>query len=244
MNGLLLQLLAASAAVPASTAGTAFPALAAITEGFESGTPTSVTSNTITVTAGQRVIFLFHQMRGSSSSPSALRAISSLVGAGDFSGIDADDMTIHEAETKLDDAEQGGVAVYIYSWVASVSGTGAFTLTWGGSVWATLLEAHVRPACSVAASEAGGANNAGTSIALDFGGTPNANDMALSICAVRDDDDESPPTDFTEISNRTGGTTNRVFTAYDLGSVAQTPTWTGLNSSHPAAAAAILLRRT
>lgn len=227
-----------------TTAGTAFPALAAITEGFESGTPTSVTSNSITVTAGQRVIFLFHQMRGSSSSPGALRSISSLAGTGDFAGIGIGDMTERQAKTQRDDADQGGVAVYIYDWVASVSGTGTFVLTWGGSVWATLLEAHVRPACSVVASVSGGADDAGTSIALDLGTTPNANDMAFSICAVRDDDDESPPSGFTEISNRTGGTTNRVFSAYDLGSVAQSNTWSGLNSSHPAAAAAILLRRT
>lgn len=226
------------------TAGTAFGALDAITAGFQSGTPTSVTTNSITVTAGQRVIIPFSQMRGTSGSPGALRTVSGIAGTGDFSAIDQDDMTAHEAQTQMDDGTDGGVGVYIYSWVATLSGTGAFAVTWSGSVWATLAEAHVRPPCSVVASDAGGATDAGTSVALDFGVTPAANDMALSICAVRDDDDESAPTNWTLISNQTGASTNRVFTAYDLASVAQTNTWANLNASHPAAAAGILLRRT
>lgn len=227
-----------------NTAGTAFDNPASVTAGSESGTPTTVTSNEITVAAGQRVVLRFTQQRGSSGSPGDNRTLASITGTDDFAGIDDGDMTAHEGAVQRDDANQGGVGVYIYSWQASLDGTGSFTVAWSGSVWATMCEATVLPPCEVIDSAIAGGNNAATSAAPALAGTPDANDLVLSVCAVRADTAFNVPTNFTGETNFSGASTNRQQTAYDNGGAAQTTTWSGLSSSHPCIAANIQLRRT
>lgn len=238
---------AASGAIAASgvsTAGAAFDNPASVTAGSESGTPTTVTSNSVTVVAGQRVVLRFSQQRGSAGTPSDNRTLSSIAGTGDFAAIDDGDMTAHEGAVQRDDANEGGVGVYIYSWVATLDGTGSFTVTWSGSVWNTICEATVLPPCSVVDSAIATGNNAATSVAPALAGSPNANDLVLSICNVRSDAAYSVPSGFTGETNFGPASTGRAQTAYDNGSAAQTTTWSGLSSSHPCIAANIQLRRT
>lgn len=243
MNALFMMLMASTAAV-ASTAGTAFDNPDSVTAGMETGTPTTVISNSVTVTAGQRVVLRFSQQRGSSGTPSANRTLSSITGTGDFSAIDQDDMTAHEGAVQRDDADKGGVGVYIYSWVATVSGTGSFTVAWSGSVWNTICEATVLPPCEVIDSAIATGNNAATSAAPTLNNTPNANDLVLSICNVRHDAAYSVPSGFTGQTNYGPNTSGRVQTAYDNGGASDVTTWSGLSSSHPCIAANIQLRRT
>ena len=222
----------------------AFDDPAAVTAGFEAGTPTSVTSNTVSLVTGQRALLLFSQIRGNAASPSTNRTVSTLAGTGDFTGIALGDWTIHEELVQRDDADQGGVGAYIATWVSTITGTGAFTLTWSGSVWATLNEAHVLPACDVIDSDSIGGNNAAVSVAPTFAATPAAGALIFSVAVQRADTAFGVPTGFTASANASGAIHNRHRTAWRNGGAAAATTWSGMDGSHPIVAAAAQFRRT
>jgi hypothetical protein len=231
------------AILAAATTEWPFANPSAVTPGFEAGTPTSVVSNEVTTAIGDRVILMFSQIRGSAGTPSVNQTVSAIDGNDDFTPVDETDFTAHAALVQRDDADEGGVGVYIYSWVATIAGTGTFRVTWSGSVWGTLAEAQVVPQCAVIDAKSAGANDAATSVATTFDATPQSADLIFSIAQQRLNAAFSSPTSFTDLSNESGATNHRVRTAYRNGGAGATTTWSGMSGSHPLVAAAIQLRR-
>ncbi|NJL44045.1 MAG: hypothetical protein HC945_01845 [Nitrosarchaeum sp.] len=200
----MTSLLAGVLASLPSTAGTPFADPADITAEFSSGTPISDTSNEVTLVSGARALLIFSQIRGNAGDPQDNRTVAGIDGTGDFSGIDETDFTLHEGLVQRDDADQGGVGVYIYSWVCTAPGTGAFTPAFSSSVWAMLAELHALPACAVIDSNSAGGNDAATSVAPSLAATPAANDLLFSVANQRADSAFGVPSGWTAESNFSG----------------------------------------
>lgn len=225
-------------------ASLAFDNPSSVTAGTATGTPSSVTSNEVTTTIGQRVVLRFSQSVGSAGTPTSSPTLTGVGGTDDFSAIDETDMTAHEGANHRDDADESGVAVYIYSWVSTINGTGSFTATFSGTFWNGMFEATVLPACDVIDSAIDTGNNAATTVTPTLAGTPDEDDLVLTICNVRISTAYSVPSGFTGETNYSGSSGNRVQTAYDNGGAVAGTAWTGLSSSRPVIAANIQLRRT
>jgi hypothetical protein len=220
------------------------------------GTPTpgtqgtvvdSVTSNTVTAGVGDRIVLLFSHTRGTVGNPIyGLRSLSSIVGTGDFAGLNFNIATqVIASHAQVVDGNVSGARASIASLIvpSGLAGFGAFTVTWSGTAWTQVAQAFVLPPSSVVDAVAAGATNAGTSVALATSETLETDDLVFSILAHLEDDAFTVPSGFTQAANFSSNTNNRTKTAWKNGTLTSPFTWTGLSNVAPAAAAAAIFRR-
>lgn len=208
-------------------------------------TDTAVITNSIAVTAGQRLVLPFAHTRGSVGTPaSGIRTLSSVVGAGDFVGVTDASFTTQATVAQQIDANVAGVRIYIMSWVATLSGTGTFQVNWSNAAWSQLIQPFVLPACSVIGGFTAGKPSVGavTTASPTLSGY-GANDLAIAIISQNSD------TEFTNPAGWTGEGSlfdlnqgHRI--AWKNGTLADSPVWAGFRDVAAGAVAVAVYRRT
>lgn len=203
-----------------------------------------ITTGEVTASTGWRLVLLCAATRGSAGTPAANRTLSSIAGTGDFSALDLSDFTEHEFETFRDDADGRGGVVYGLSHVLSSGGTGAMEVTWSGGPFGSAAILIALPACSLIDSAQNAVNNAATTLPLTLAGTPNADDLILSlVCQPNQATTPSVPTDWTSLGSL-NATNTAHHAAYRNGDAADVNTWGSISGSHPAGGVILQFRKT